>query len=269
MSYQQSYKFKGKLFNVSYKVYLISKLKLPNSLNLTLDELGLSSKELEVVLVKPNICGLYPPDLKLLKALLDYVVEISELTVIGETESTMYKPKERFLELGITNLVNAYSGRVRVSDLSEGDKVKVNVLNPRSVRYFRLPKLIFDADYIVNLARIGSHPSTIVTAALKNLFGLVAEKFKYFKYHPRGIDKVIADVAKVIKPNLNIVEVSDKVLVSDDALAVDIIATRMFGVNPLNVKHFRMVAEDRGEDLKEVVNEIEVINTQSSNPITL
>ena len=244
---------------MSYKVYLVPKSKLPNSLNAALNELRLSSKEFKIVLIKPNICGFYPPDLELLKALLDYMVKISSTIVIGETESTMYKPKERFQELGIVSLANAYSGKVKVVDLSEGDKVKVNVPNPRSVKTLRLPKLIFNADYLINLARIGNHPSTTITAALKNLFGLIAEKFKYFKYHPRGMNKVIADIAKVIKPNLNIVEVNDEVLISKDVLAVDIIATKMFGVDPFSVKHLRMVAEDREEPLENIVSKIEVL----------
>jgi len=245
---------------MGYKVYSTSKFKLPQGLEVVLDELGLKFKSFKIVLIKPNICGFYPPDLKLLKALLNYFTELSGLVIIGETESTMYKPEERFQTLGITDLINAYSERVKLMNLIKGDKVRVKVPDPRSVRSLRLPKLVFEVDYFINLAKIGSHPSTVVTGALKNLFGLVAEKYKYFKYHPRGMDRVIADIAKVVKPDLNIVEANDKILLSEDTLAIDVIATKIFGVDPFSVKHFKMIAEDRGSSLEGIISEIEVIN---------
>ena len=41
---------------------------------------------------------------------------------------------------------------------------------------------------------------------VKNLFGLLVEKRKYNVYHPLGVDKVIADLAKVVRCNLNVVD---------------------------------------------------------------
>ena len=76
------------------------------------------------------------------------------------------------------------------------------------------------------------------------------------KYHPRGMGKVIADIAQVIKPDVNVVEAGGSVVVSPDPLAADIVASLLIGVNPHRVKHFRLVAEDREINFQKLVIEV-------------
>jgi len=83
----------------------------------------------------------------------------------------------------------------------------------------------------------------------------VASKAKFVKYHPIGMDKVV-DVAQIIKPSLNLVEVGDKLVVSDDVLEADIITTRLFGIDPAKVRHFRLYAEITGRGLDSLIEEI-------------
>ena len=208
----------------------------------------------KVVLIKPNICGFYPPDLNLLDTLLAYLTHISEVVIIGETNSTIYKPEDRFKQLGIIELMRKYGQKVKALNLMKDKIIKVQVMKPHTLKKIPLPRLVFSCDLLINLARIGRHPTTIITAASKNLFGLVANSHKYIKYHIRGIDRVIADIVKLVKPDINIVEVKNNILVSEDILAVDIIATKLFGLNPLNVKHLNLIAIDEGFDLDEYLS---------------
>jgi len=69
----------------------------------------------------------------------------------------------------------------------------------------------------------------------------------------------VADVAKVVKPGVSVVEVGAEVVVASDPLVADVVASKRFGVDPLSVRHLRMVAEDRGLDLKALVEAIEVV----------
>jgi uncharacterized protein (DUF362 family) len=94
---------------------------------------------------------------------------------------------------------------------------------------------------------------------LKNLFGVLPEKRKYDAYHVLGINNVIADVAQVVKPNLNVVDAGEKVVVGVDPLSVDIVACRFINVDPSKVEHLKMVAKDRGENLKDFIKKIHVI----------
>ena len=113
---------------------------------------------------------------------------------------------------------------------------------------------------LVNLSKAGTHSTTKLTNALKNLFGLLPERRKYSTYHPLGIDNVIADIAQVVKPNLNITDAGFRMIIGKDALAVDVTACRFLGLDPLKVKHLRLVSEDRGEKLENFIRKIRTIN---------
>ena len=219
---------------------------------------SLSIDKFDSVLIKPNVCGFYPPDLNLLRVLIKELCSRFNEVIIGETPSTMHSPKERFESLGILDLSKEFNN-VKVIDMIESGVIEIAIPKHHAIKKLPLPKCLFEADFVINLARAGRHPSTKVTIALKNLFGFVAEKRKYFKYHIRGISKVVADVAKVVHPNLNIVEANDHILVSEDPLIVDIVATKHYlHIDPLSVRHFQLVALDRGIRIRDILNNITI-----------
>ena len=114
-------------------------------------------------------------------------------------------------------------------------------------------------DLLINVPCVGTHSTTRLTCALKNLFGLLSEKRKHSTYHPLGMDEVIADIAKVVKTDLNVVDAGSKIILGLELLTVDIVASKLIQINPLNVKHLWLVSEDRGQKLESVINELRVI----------
>jgi len=62
------------------------------------------------------------------------------------------------------------------------------------------------------------------------------------------MDEVIADLAKVVKTDLNVVDAGSKIILGLDPLAVDIATVQLIQLNPLNVKHLQLVSEDRGKN---------------------
>ena len=64
------------------------------------------------------------------------------------------------------------------------------------------------------------------------------------------MDEVIADIAKVVKTGLNVVDAGGKVIMGLDSLTVDIVASNIIQINPLDVKHLWLVSEDRGQKLE-------------------
>jgi uncharacterized protein (DUF362 family) len=231
----------------------------------TLSELsfkvGFHLKRIQLALVKPNICGIYPPSLELLSSVIQFLSSHAASVVIGETSSVMHNPKEQFRRLGVQALVNRSSNNVQTADLSGDPYVRVGVPHPHVLTEIDLPKTVMDAKLLVNVPKVGRHSTTRVTCALKNLFGLLPLKRKYGTYHPLGMDKVIADIAQIIKPDLNIVDTGNKVIIGRDALTVDIVACRFVNVDPLTVDHFRLVSEDRDEKLEDFIARIKVIET--------
>lgn len=94
---------------------------------------------------------------------------------------------------------------------------------------------------------------------MKNLFGLLAEKRKYSVYHPVGVDRVIADLMKTVRCDLNVVESRDQIIVDLDPLMVDIYACGFLDIDPLRVEHLKQVSEDRNEKLGDVITRLKIL----------
>jgi len=220
---------------------------------------GFKLETVHLALVKPNLCGLYHPSLRLLSSIIEFLMSFADSVVIGETRSMMHDPDEQFQRLGVNALLKDYAGRVKAVDLSDDGWVKVPVPNPHALRELTLPKTILDSDVLVNLPKVGTHSTTRLTCALKNLFGLLPQKHKYLRYHPLGMSNVIADIAQVVKSDLNIVDGGSKVILGVDALVVDIVACRFLNLDPLRVEHLRLVSEDRGEKLEVFLEKVKAV----------
>ena len=224
-------------------------------------ELGFKVEDVRLALVKPNICGLYHPSLDLLSSIVQFVLPSAESVVVGETRSMIHEPEEQFEKLGILPVLKRFGDRVKAVDLSDDERVEVQVPNPHALEKIALSKTVLDSDVLVNVPKVGTHSTTRLTCALKNLFGLLPQKRKYIRYHPLGMEKVIADIAQIVKPDLNIVDVGSKAILGLDALAVDVVACKFVDLNPLEVKHLRLVSEDRSEKLEAFMKRIEVVES--------
>ncbi|MCP8321444.1 MAG: DUF362 domain-containing protein, partial [archaeon] len=97
------------------------------------------------------------------------------------------------------------------------------------------------------------------TLGMKNMFGLIPDKFK-LKYHfMHSVDKVIVDVNTVIKPVLTIIDgfiamegqgpidgkpvKMDLIIAGKDVVATDAVASRVMGFDPRLIYHIRRASE--------------------------
>jgi uncharacterized protein (DUF362 family) len=225
-------------------------------------ELGFKVEEVQFALIKPNICGRFHPSLDLLSSIVEYLLPNAKLVVIGETGTIVCEPNNRFEKLGVASMLERFGSRVQTVDLSNGELIEVQVPHPHAVNKFVLPKKVLESDLIVNVPKVGTLPTTRLTCALKNLYGLLPQKRKYYLYHPfGGMHKVIADVAQIVKPDLNIVDAGSKVILSTSALAVDVVACRFVNLDPLTVQHLRLVSEDLNENLETFMKRINLVET--------
>lgn len=219
-----------------------------------------SADKCKLVLIKPNICGLYHPSIEILSAIIRYFEERAEEIVIGETKSMIHDPETQFKRLGIKSLLDKFKTPLKTVDLSEDRIVRIKVPKPHVLKEIELPETCMKCDVLINLSKAGTHSTTTMTNALKNLFGLLPERRKYSTYHPLGMDNVIADIAQVVRPNLNITDIGTRMIIGKDALAVDIAACKFLGLDPLQIKHLRFASEDRGENLENFIRKIRTVD---------
>lgn len=219
---------------------------------------GYEIKETETAVIKPNLCGFYHPSLRLLSEIIEYLDPHTEEIIIGETKSMGHEPDAQFENLGIVGLEEKYD-KVKTLDLSRDESVEIETPNPYVLEEITIPKVVNDTDLLVNVPKVGTHSTTNLTNALKNLFGLLPHRDKHGKYHPLGMDKVISDLSQVIKPSISITDTGERVLIGRDPLAVDIRACKYTEPDPHEVKHLELVAELRGRELDEVIEEMELV----------
>ncbi len=242
-----------------YRVVICDKNKALNAFPRLLSETGFEPEEYDLVLIKPNLCGMYYPETKLIERTLMFFEPRARKIVIGETKSMIHTPERQFKRFRIYDMIKRFGEKVMAMDLMEDEILDLEIPFPHAVNKLPVPKLVKECDLLINIPKVGKHSDTLLTCALKNLFGLLAEGNKFGVYHPLGVDNVIADLKKVVRCDLNIVDAGKKVIVGVDPLVVDVLACRFVSLNPLKVRHLRLVSEDKGLRLENVLNKLQVI----------
>lgn len=114
-----------------------------------------------------------------------------------------------------------------------------------------IAKPMFDADVVINLPKFKTHSAQIFSGAVKNVFGCIPglRKAKYHKMAPDSSDfgHIICDIHKATNIQLHIMDgilamqgegptagstyQADKILISEDPLALDAVAAKMVGMD--------------------------------------
>lgn len=109
---------------------------------------------------------------------------------------------------------------------------------------FRVSRFAFEFDKIINLPVPKTHYLTGVSIAMKNLKGFLKREDKpRFHHAGLGIHLNIVELNRIIKPSLNIVDVtapvqknSGFILAGEDIVAIDTITTSLMGFNPWEIQ---------------------------------
>ena len=137
------------------------------------------------------------------------------------------------------------------------DKVKIPIPNCETLGSITVPRIVTESA-IISAAKMKTHMATKVTLGMKNMFGLLPDKFKG-KYHMNGISKVVVDINTVIKPALTVIDgfvamegrgptdgtpvKMDLIIAGKDVVATDSTAARIMGFDPAEISHIRTAAQ--------------------------
>ena len=137
------------------------------------------------------------------------------------------------------------------------DRVKIDVPDCETLGSITVPRIITESA-IISAAKLKTHMATKVTLGMKNMFGLLPDKFKG-KYHAKGISKVIVDVNAVLRPALTVIDgfvgmegrgpsggtpvKMDLIIAGKDVVATDSTAARVMGFEPIEIAHIRKAHE--------------------------
>ena len=128
-----------------------------------------------------------------------------------------------------------------------------------------LSKIALDADFIINLPKLKTHSLTVFTGGIKNMYGTIPTgqrtRFHYDYMRVEDFSQMLTDLFATIKPHLTIMDGImamegegpssgslrnlGVVLASYDTVALDAVATKIIGLDPLIVLTIKY-AHERG-----------------------
>ena len=219
-------------------------------------------KPQSTVLVKPNLLMAKEPEFgidthpEVVRAVIKILKEINCKIFVGDGPSVWGNQ--------IENVDEVYR-RSGVKKVCEEEDVPLVKFDKRRMREkFPLATWLDTCDYLVNIPKFKTHDLTLLTGAIKNLFGLVPGTFKT-ELHKNYFDqnefsKMLVDIYQEAKPALTVVDgiiamegdgpaTSGKLrnlnllLVGSDCVALDSIMALIMGVGPLDVLSTREAAK--------------------------
>lgn len=228
-----------------------------NALNQALDALGGIDKFIRPqsrVLVKPNLLMAKEPESgvdthpEVVRAVIRALKKNGADIFVGDSPSVFGKEIENVAE------VYARSG---IAEVCREEGVRLVEFNKRRLRRgIPLTTMLDQCDFLVSVPKFKTHNLTLLTGAIKNLFGLVVGTYKteLHKNYFRAEDfcKAVVDIYQEARPSLTVVDGivamegdgpatagklrgSNLLLASSDCVALDALLAVIMGVEPFEV----------------------------------
>jgi len=209
------------------------------------EDAGLRGKQ--QIFIKPNLSHFeYVPgvvtDPALTYELVSLLRDSAAEVIVGESDGYNYPCRQAFQKTGMEAAVKRAGGTV--INLSEDKVVEVKIPGGALKRLF-LPKTVLDADAVVDLPLMKTHEWVMYSGAIKNLFGCVPSNRRIY-LHPY-LPEVFHRLYTIVKPRLTVMDARvgiegngptkgnpvkmGLVLTGNDALATDITAMKIMGLN--------------------------------------
>jgi len=213
-------------------------------------------KKGQSVLLKPNLLKEAKPDdavtthPEFIRAVIRLVKTQTENIFIGDSPGGTVKAQAVYEFCGIEKIARE-------------EKVQLIQFN-NIVKKDNLPfaKIIDEVDVLISLPKFKTHNLTMITGAVKNIFGLIPGLYKVYvhKMAPNFISfaKEIARIYSLARPDLSIVDAIvamdgdgpsggdpydlGLVIASADAVSIDAILSKIIGLEPLSVPSTKAAA---------------------------
>jgi len=231
------------------KLIVVSLLDMLGSVNIRSDEL---------VVVKPNICyhrnlhGMIVTDFRLIEAILEWLKEHTRKVTVVESDNRTGSADYRVETLGLNCMLRRLG--VPFANLSrEKDLLMKNV----GGLVFHVPRLVAEADYVVNLPKLKTCAGMTVSLSLKNSFGLIADRNKPSMH--KFLDKILLEVNRSIRQHLIVVDgivgmegngpllgepvQTEAIVAGISPVPVDATCSRIMGFDPAQISHIKACSE--------------------------
>ena len=257
------------------KIVVVTKGKDPYETTMeALSRISLPPLKDKRILLKPNAARLMEPEQggvthpAVVAAVIDHLRDRGGRDIyIGESPILGVKVKEVFDLTGMSRVAGERG--IPLIDLDKEGPLNLPVPKGLVVQTLKVAAEISRTDYIVSIPVMKTHMHTTVTLSIKNMKGVLwrREKVRLHQLHaPRQVvgndkelDVAISDLASVLLPDLAVIDGNigmeglgpgignprnaGLVVVSQDPVAADAVASRLMGFSPQDIPHLRLISE--------------------------
>jgi uncharacterized protein (DUF362 family) len=218
------------------------------------------------VLLKPNIVDFHDhehhifTDPTVLAAAIELFGDLGAKVRVGEASGLRRDTNTILHYSGYKEMLGKYSVEFIDLNLDEVERVPIPS-NLTGLDYLFVPRTVLRSDFIVSMPKMKTHHWAGVTLSLKNMFG-VLPGIKYGwpknRLHTIGLHEAIVDVGSAVRPGFAIIDgiygiegngplfgdnkFAGVIVMSDDFLAADAVASRIMGINPEKVEYLRLAS---------------------------
>lgn len=195
-------------------------------------------------------------DPMVVEAIIERLKNLNVTIYVVDSDATMTSADKAFEATGMRELCERKE--VQFLNLRHvKDRVKIEVPHGETLSSVTVPRIVTESA-IISAAKLKTHVATTVTLGMKNMFGLLPDKFKG-KYHAMGISKVIVDINTVVKSALTVIDgfvgmegrgpsdgtpvKMDLIIAGKDPVATDATGARVMGFDPHEISHIRKANE--------------------------
>jgi len=203
------------------------------------------------VLIKPNLLSAKDPIRAItthpavVQAVVEEVQKLGAIPLLGDSPGGVDRGVRRVWENTKLAEVAGQTGAKLLAFESEGVYPQTT---PDGKTYY-IAKPVMDADVVISLAKLKTHTLTLMTCAVKNMFGSIPG-FRKGEYHkeapkPKDFARVVVDIFSLTRPHLTLVDAivcmdgdgpsagdpryAGLLLAGSDAVALDMVAAKIMG----------------------------------------
>jgi uncharacterized protein (DUF362 family) len=179
------------------------------------------------------------------KAIADIVKKEGARPVIAESSAVGVDTEKVINSSGYKTLRDQ---GYEIVDLKQTKIVKLPVRNGLTLDEVETYELVQQADVIISVPKMKTHDQTEMTCSMKNLKGLVSDKYKRLFHQQFGVFEAVVDINSVFKPALAVVDAiicqegvgplfgrpleMDLIVAGKDLVAVDSVCGQIAGFDP-------------------------------------
>jgi uncharacterized protein (DUF362 family) len=214
------------------------------------------------IFIKPNICApVYTPGAvtnpRLVYELVSLLRGSAEEVLVGESDIYNCPCNIAFKGTGIADAVIKAGGKT--VNLSHDKTVEVKLKNSQ-IKRLMLPKSLLEADVIIDMPVMKTHEFKVYSGAIKNLFGCIPDSRRIF-LHPY-LNETLLQLYFVLRPEMTIMDAIvamegngptkgkpvnlGLILTGNDALSVDVVATRIMRLEWGKIDYLNYIALKTG-----------------------